>query len=71
MSNLRKIGKYIKEIGEIINEIGKNRNFHRYSIDTESARCMVDFYNNITKLIFMSNCLIFILIQNFVSMVPH
>jgi len=30
--DLHKIGKYNKEIGEIINKIGKNRNFH-----TESA----------------------------------
>jgi len=33
LSNLHKIGKYGKEIGEIINKIGENRNFHIVSID--------------------------------------
>jgi len=33
LSDLHKIGKYCKEIGEIINNIGKNQN----SVDTASA----------------------------------
>jgi len=32
LSNLHKIGKYGKEIGKIINKVGKNRNFHKVSI---------------------------------------
>jgi len=44
----REIEKYNKEIGEtfgkIINKIGKNRNFHIVSIDTESV-CQALFPN--------------------------
>jgi len=41
LSNLHKIGKYSKEIGEkigkIINRIGENRIFYTVSIDTAST----------------------------------
>jgi len=44
LSNLHKIGKYNKEIGEIINKIEENRNFHIVSVDTESAPVFLKFY---------------------------
>jgi len=38
MSNLYKIGKYGKEIGETINQIGENRNFRIVSITVVEYR---------------------------------